>query len=115
MGATKKHFYSKSQLQLSEMYKALEHPARIYLIEYLLKHQGVNVTEITNSIQLSKPTVSAHLRLMHQAGIVGYEVIQNNCCYKINPKAMDLLSEYLFTIENKSSELGQRDYCRSIV
>jgi DNA-binding transcriptional ArsR family regulator len=114
MGATKKHLYSRSRLQIADMYKALGHPARVTLVEYILKHEGVNVLHLERSIGLSKSNVSRHLAILHKTGIIGYEVMLNNCIYKINPQAVNYLTEHLTYLSEHSHELGSYDYCPAI-
>lgn len=114
MGATKKHLYSSKQLQIADMYKALGHPARVTLIEFLIKNEGVNVLQLERSIGLSKANVSRHLAVLHSTGIIGYEVVMNNCIYKINPMALDHLSEHLEHLSENSHSLGRYDYCPAI-
>lgn len=114
MGVTKKHFYSPAQLQLADMYKALGHPARIALIEYLLSHHNANVMELQQSVQLSKSNVSRHLAILHKVGIIGYEAVINNCLYRVNPTSIDFISDYLFAISEKSYPLDERHYCPSL-
>lgn len=98
MGATKKHFYKSNQLQFANLCKALGHPARIAIIQLLSENQHLNCNEIQSEITLAQPTISWHCRVLHECGILGYEVIGNNCYFRLNPEVMDRLSDYIHSV-----------------
>ena len=60
MGVTKIERYKPQQLELSSMLKALGHPARVAIVEYLLKADDCICGDIVNELPLAQPTVSQH-------------------------------------------------------
>ena len=58
MGATKTDFFTEQQNELAVLAKALGHPARIAIIEYLLKVNTCICGDIVNELPLAQPTVS---------------------------------------------------------
>jgi ArsR family transcriptional regulator len=61
-------------LRMAEVAKALGDPVRLQLIDVLRKHAGkVCVCELVPLFDLSQPTVSHHLKVLRQAGLVGSE------------------------------------------
>ncbi len=61
-------------LRMAEVAKALGEPVRLQLIDVLRKHAGkVCVCELVPLFDLSQPTVSHHLKVLRQAGLVGSE------------------------------------------
>ena len=56
MGATKTDFFSEQQNELAVLAKALGHPARIAIIEYLLKVNTCICGDIVNELPLAHPT-----------------------------------------------------------
>jgi len=46
MGATKKYFYSPDQLKLADLYKALGQPARVSLVQQMLKQPHSNCKDL---------------------------------------------------------------------
>lgn len=60
--------------QMAQIAKALGDPIRIQLLDVLRKHAGkVCVCELVPLFEVSQPTVSHHLRVLREAGLVGYE------------------------------------------
>lgn len=62
MGATKTHHFTERQNELATLIKALGHPARIAIIDYLLKTESCICGDIVNELPLAQPTVSQHLK-----------------------------------------------------
>lgn len=114
MGATKKYFYSPDQLKLADLYKALGHPARVSLVQHMLAQPDCNCKTLENALQLSSSSVNQHLRVLHESGITGYEVIQNNCVYSVNPDALDLLADQLLDFSAQVRSFGDRVYYKSL-
>jgi ArsR family transcriptional regulator len=76
--------------------KALGDPVRIQLVDVLRKHAGkVCVCELVPLFDLSQPTVSHHLKVLREAGIVGSERQGLWAYYFVIPDALKELSEWL--------------------
>ncbi|MGB8951659.1 MAG: metalloregulator ArsR/SmtB family transcription factor [Candidatus Aminicenantales bacterium] len=71
-----------THLHLSRKIKALAHPARIQLMERLMKEECC-VTEAKKCLRLSQPNVSQHLKVLKQAGIIAGRREKNRICYRI--------------------------------
>ena len=83
-------------LRLAEVAKALGDPIRLQLVDVLRRHAGkVCVCELVPLFELSQPTVSHHLKVLRQAGIVGSERRGLWAYYYVNPEALEELSEWL--------------------
>ncbi len=98
MGATKKFYYPKRQLFLSNLCKALGHPARVSIVEMLSKNIHLNCADLNNSLKLSQATISRHCQILHQSGIIGYEVVGNNCFYHLDNQVLNQIVDFLDTI-----------------
>ena len=70
MGVTKTDAYTAPQLELAEVCKALAHPARIAILEHLLSQECCICQDLTGVIDLSQPTLSRHLQVLRDAGII---------------------------------------------
>ncbi|MBK9193338.1 MAG: winged helix-turn-helix transcriptional regulator, partial [Crocinitomicaceae bacterium] len=68
--------------------KALGHPARIAIIEYLLKAESCICGDIVNELPLAQPTVSQHLKELKNADIIQGSIEGTAICYYINPKVI---------------------------
>jgi ArsR family transcriptional regulator len=76
--------------------KALGDPVRLQLVDVLRKHAGkVCVCELVPLFDLSQPTVSHHLKVLREAGIVGSERRGLWAYYFVIPDAVEELSEWL--------------------
>jgi ArsR family transcriptional regulator len=76
--------------------KALGDPVRMQLVDVLRKHAGeVCVCELVPLFDLSQPTVSHHLKILREAGIVGSERRGLWAYYYVVPEALEELSEWL--------------------
>lgn len=108
MGATKTDAFTTDQLTIATMAKALGHPARIAIVEYLLSVQTCICGDIVNHLPLAQPTVSQHLRELKNADIIKGIIEGNAICYCINPKAMELIGAYFLKIAASSLLLNQK-------
>ena len=95
MGATKTEHYSEVQNQIATMAKALGHPARIAIIEYLLSVKSCICGDIVNELPLAQPTVSQHLKELKNAGLIKGSIEGNAICYCVDPDAMHTLNTFL--------------------
>ena len=76
--------------------KALGDPIRMQIVDVLRKHAGqVCVCELVPLFDLSQPTVSHHLKVLREAGIVGSERRGLWAYYYVNPEALEEVSGWL--------------------
>jgi len=108
MGITKTEHFTDHQNQIATIMKALGHPARIAIVEYLLKVDDCICGDIVNELPLAQPTVSQHLKELKNAGLIKGNIEGNAVCYCIDEKALDILMTYFSGI---SSKLKKRKCC----
>lgn len=108
MGATKTEHFTNPQNTMATLAKALGHPARIAIIEYLLKVDSCICGDIVNELPLAQPTVSQHLKELKNAGLIKGEVEGNAVCYCIDEKAIGKLQDYFSRI---ISQLEKKNNC----
>ena len=94
MGATKTEHFTEKQNQIAILAKALGHPARIAIIEYLIGVGTCICGDIVNVLPLAQPTVSQHLKELKNAGLIKGNVEGNTICYCIDEKALETLQNY---------------------
>jgi ArsR family transcriptional regulator len=83
-------------VRMAEVAKALGDPVRVQLVDVLRKHAGkVCVCELVPLFDLSQPTVSHHLKVLREAGIVGSERVGLWAYYFVIPDALKELSAWL--------------------
>ena len=86
MGVTKTDLFSKDQNTMSAYAKVLAHPARIAILEFLLKSKSCCNSNLVNELGLSQPTISQHLKEMKSIGILKGTVEGVSVNYCINPE-----------------------------
>ena len=83
-------------VRMAAVAKALGDPVRLQLVDVLRKHAGkVCVCELVPLFDLSQPTVSHHLKVLREAGIVDCERQGLWAYYFVIPSALEELSEWL--------------------
>ena len=98
MGASKSESFSEEHNEMASLFKALSHPARIAIIEYLMKANECICGDIVNELPLAQPTVSQHLKELKNAGIIKGNVEGNSICYCIDEKTINILNTYFSKI-----------------
>jgi ArsR family transcriptional regulator, arsenate/arsenite/antimonite-responsive transcriptional repressor len=82
--------------RLARLAKALGDPVRLELVDVLRKHAGkVCVCELTPLFDIGQPTVSHHLKVLREAGIVDSERRGLWAYYYVIPDALKELSKWL--------------------
>ena len=101
MGATKTAHFTNKQNNIATLAKALGHPARIAILEYLLKVNTCICGDIVNELPLAQPTVSQHLKELKNAGLIKGEIEGNSVCYCIDEKVLQKLQTYFNAVSLK--------------
>lgn len=86
MGTTKSDLFTRQQNDLANMARAIAHPARIAILQYLVRKNACVCGDIVEEIGLAQATTSQHLKELKNAGIIHGNVERVSVCYCINPK-----------------------------
>ena len=86
MGITKKNLFTKEQNELAEMAKVLGHPARIAIIQHLLKSNSCINSDLVNELGLAQATISQHLKELKSLGVIKGTIEGSSMNYCIHPK-----------------------------
>lgn len=87
MGATKSELFTKKQNELAAMAKALAHPARIAILQYLAKKNTCVCGDLVEELGLAQATTSQHLKELKSVGLIRGTIDGPGVCYCIDPKA----------------------------
>ena len=98
MGITKTESFTSGQNELAIIIKALAHPARIAIVDYLLKVDACICGDIVNELPLAQATVSQHLKELKNAGIIKGSIEGNAICYCIDENTITQLKGYFDTM-----------------
>ena len=94
--------------QLAGLARALSHPARLMILEYLAKQKVCISGDITKEIPLSRTTVSQHLNELKKAGLIHGTVEGLNVNYCLNPDSIRTMRQSLLNFLNKIDTGGPR-------
>ena len=81
--------------QLAKLAWALAHPARVRIVRVLLSQRACLCGEIVDQLPLAQSTVSQHLKILKEAGLVEGEVDGPKVCYGINRERLKELKSLI--------------------
>ncbi|WP_372840876.1 ArsR/SmtB family transcription factor [Phaeovulum sp.] len=84
---------------IASVAKALSHPVRIKIINFLLSRQGCIGGDIVDEVGLAQSTVSEHLRILKSAGLVVGAIEHPRICYSLDPSVLAALKDLIGQIE----------------
>jgi len=94
MGISKSDFFTEEQNEMANLMKALGHPARIAIIEFLLEKESCICGDIVNELPLSQPTISQHLKELKTVNVIKGSVEGNTICYCLNLETLAKIQNY---------------------
>jgi ArsR family transcriptional regulator len=74
--------------ELAMFAKALGHGARVQILRLLIRREGCVCGDIVEELPLAQSTVSQHLKVLKEAGLIRGDVDGPRICYCINPAAL---------------------------
>ena len=97
MGASKNHAFAEEENAIAKYAKAISHPARVLILNLLIKKQACVCGDIVDELPLSQSTVSQHLKELKAAGLIKGEIEGTSVCYCIDTaeweKAKNMLTK----------------------
>ncbi len=108
MAITKVNEFNIKEQKIAELCKALAHPARIAIINFLIKKKECICSDVVNELPLSQSTVSQHLKELKKAGLINGDIDGPRVCYCIDRKKWNdagkiinlFLSQQIIQVEN---------------
>lgn len=108
MGATKTILFTKEQNDMAAMAKAIAHPARIAILQYLVRKNACVCGDLVEELGLAQATTSQHLKELKIAGIIQGNIEGASVCYCINPKVWNqyhsLFSSFFKKVDLKGAK-----------
>ncbi len=101
----KKKDYTIDNEQLARFAKAMGHPARITILEFLASLDSCYFGDIHNELPIAKATVSQHLKELKDAGLIQGEIETPKVKYCINRENWEKAQGYfeVFFAQNKGT------------
>lgn len=85
MGLTKTDLFTKKQNEIAAMMKAIAHPARIAILQELLKINACVCGDLVEELGLAQATISQHLKELKNVGLIQGTIEGTSVCYCIDP------------------------------
>jgi len=95
MGTTKTEIFTEEQNRLAAMLKAMAHPARIAILQQIIKANACICGDLVSELGLAQATISQHLKELKNAGIIQGTIDGASVCYCINPVAWQQLQQQM--------------------
>jgi DNA-binding transcriptional ArsR family regulator len=98
MGITKNEEFTIKDNKIAKYAKALAHPARVAILQLLIKKQACVCGDIVEELPLSQSTVSQHLKELKEAGLIKGDIDGVKICYCIDSQEWEIAKNYLNTL-----------------
>lgn len=103
MATSKTEEFTIKQNKIAKYTRALGHPARVAILELLIKKQACICGDIVDELPLSQSTVSQHLKELKEAGLIKGDIDGVKVCYCIDEKEWENAKNYLNALFNSYS------------
>ncbi len=103
MGVTKSEIFTDEQNTIAKIAKVLGHPARIAIIQHLLKIESCICGDLVNEIGLAQPTISQHLKELKNVGIIKGNIEGTSVCYCIDNNNWKTIQTTLLSLFSSSN------------
>ena len=103
MGLTKSEIFTEEQNKIAAIAKVLGHPARIAILEYLIRLQSCVCGDLVKEIGLAQPTISQHLKELKKVGIIKGTIEGTSVCYCINDENWNEIKSIISKFLNRNS------------
>jgi ArsR family transcriptional regulator, arsenate/arsenite/antimonite-responsive transcriptional repressor len=80
--------------RLAKMLKALGNPVRFQIVEFLARNQTCITNDIVKNTPLAQSTISQHLKVLREAGLIKGEIEGPATCYCLDPDGFRWLEEH---------------------
>jgi DNA-binding transcriptional ArsR family regulator len=101
MGLTKTEIFTTEQNQIASFAKVLAHPARIAILQYLLKSNSCICGDLVEEIGLAQSTISQHLKELKKVGLIQGTIEGTSVCYCINTENWKIIETALTKLFSK--------------
>jgi DNA-binding transcriptional ArsR family regulator len=106
MGVTKTEMFTEQQNRLAVLLKAVAHPARIAILQHLIKAKACICGDLVGELGLAQATISQHLKELKEVGLIKGTIEGTSVCYCIDPHTWQQVKQELDTLfvafENKN-------------
>jgi len=95
MGVSKTNQFTQKQNQLAQFAKAIAHPARIAILEFMMKNPNCITNHLVEHLPLAQATISQHLKALKSAGLIKGTIQAPKICYCLEEKTFKQMKKQL--------------------
>jgi ArsR family transcriptional regulator len=88
----------EADAELAVLTKAIGHPARVQILRLLVRKQACVCGDIVDELPLAQSTVSQHLKVLKEAGLIRGEIDGPRVCYCVEPRALRRLKSLVSSL-----------------
>ncbi len=103
MGLTKSEIFTEQQNKIAAIAKVLGHPARIAILDYLIRLQSCVCGDLVKEIGLAQPTISQHLKELKKVGLIKGTIEGTSVCYCIHDENWEQIKFLMNTFLNRNA------------
>ncbi|MEN9444076.1 MAG: hypothetical protein RIS47_966 [Bacteroidota bacterium] len=92
--------FTEKQLQISRLAKALSHPVRVFVIQFLAEQSCCYSGDLTDILPIAKSTLSQHLKELKEAGLIEGELETPKIRYCLHKENWEIAKENLKSFIN---------------
>lgn len=111
MGITKTEIFTDEQNQIAQIAKVIGHPARVAILQHLIKVNQCICGDLVDEIGLAQPTISQHLRELKNIGLIKGNIEGTSVCYCIDTENWNSFKNLLGDFFNDYSNEACNDQC----
>lgn len=100
MGVTRTEIFTEEQNRLAVLLKAIAHPARIAILQYIMASKTCINGDLVEELGLAQATISQHLKELKNAGLIQGTIEGVSICYCIHPQNWQLLKDRIGSFLN---------------
>lgn len=100
MGVTRTEIFTEEQNKLAVLLKAMAHPARIAILQYIMASKTCINGDLVEELGLAQATISQHLKELKTAGLIQGTIEGVSVCYCIHPENWKLLKDHVGSFLN---------------
>ena len=104
MGASKLEIYPQHVKDIAQIAKVFSHPARVIILHYISTQQSCICSDIVEEIGLSQSTISQHLKVINNAGLLKGTFEGKSVCYCINIERFEMFQKIFDTFFNRTKQ-----------
>lgn len=108
MGVTRSDIFSTAQNRIANLFKVLGHPARIAILQYIIRQPACICNDLVEELGLAQATISQHLKELKTAGIIQGTIKGKSVCYCIDDNNWEAMKTIIHLFLDEPVQRNQK-------